>query len=100
PEDEELVIAVLQLGDSVLGEHYLVADLNVQGDALNLVVETTGADRNDLALLALLLRGCRDDQDGDGRLLGLERLDDDSRLEGLDGDRHAAHSFMKRCDSA
>src|SRR5699024_9017347 len=87
-EDEELLVAVLQLGAAVLGEDDLVADLDVHGDALALVVEAAGADGDDLALLGLLLRGVRDDQAGGRGLLGLERLDDDTILEGLDGDRH------------
>src|SRR5699024_7457641 len=95
-EDQELLVAVLELGAAVLGEDDLVADLDVHGDTLALVVEATGADGDDLALLGLLLRGVRDDQAGGGGLLRLERLDDDAVLEGLDGDRHAAHSFMKR----
>jgi len=39
-----------------------LADLDVDGNALGArVVETAGTDREDLALLGLLLRGVRDD---------------------------------------
>src|SRR4051794_10136534 len=88
-EDEELLAAVLDLGAAVLAVEDRVADLDVERDPLlALVVEAAGTDRDDLALLGLLLRGVRDDQTGGRRLLCVERLDDDPVLEGLDGDRH------------
>ena len=51
-------------------------------------VDAARADREDLALLGLLLRGVRDDEAGGRGLLGLARLDDDAVLERLDGNRH------------
>src|SRR4051812_25969784 len=88
-EDEELLAAVLDLGAAVLAVEDRVADGDVERDPLlALVVEAARSDRDDLALLGLLLRGVRDDQTGGRRLLGVERLDDDPVFEGLDGDRH------------
>src|SRR4051812_34171319 len=88
-EDEELLAAVLDLGAAVLAVEDRVADLDVERDPLlALVVEAARADRQDLALLGLLLGGVRDDQAGGRRLLGVERLDDDPVLERLDGNRH------------
>src|ERR1700710_144667 len=85
-EDEVLLAGVLDLGAAVLAVDDLVADLDVERHALAVVVDPTRADREDLALLGLLLRGVRDDQAGGRRLLGLEGLDDDPVLERLDGD--------------
>src|SRR3954462_5858108 len=88
-EDEVLLAAVLDLGAAVLAVDDLVADLDVERDALGaVVVETAGTDRQDLALLGLLLGGVRDDEAGSGGLLGLEGLDDDAVFERLDGNRH------------
>src|SRR5512139_759485 len=64
-EDEVLLAVVLDLGTAVLGVHDDVTDADVEGDALLAVlVETPGADRQDLALLGLLLGGVRDDETG------------------------------------
>src|SRR3954467_4820835 len=87
-EDEELVAAVLDLGAAVLAVDDLVTDLDVERDAVAVVVDATGADRQDLTLLGLLLGGVRDDQAGGGGLLSLDLLDDDAVLERLDVDRH------------
>src|SRR5699024_6788231 len=89
-EDQVLLAAVLDLGAAELGVDDAVADGDVHGDTLvTVVVETAGADGNDLALLRLLLGGVRDDEAGRGGLLGLDALDDDPVLERLDGNRHA-----------
>src|SRR4051794_11969547 len=88
-EDEELLPRVLDLGAAVLGVDHLVADGDVERDPVAVVVDTAGSDRQDLALLGLLLGTVRDDETGSGRRLCLERLDDDPVLEGLDGDRHS-----------
>jgi hypothetical protein len=61
-----------------------VADLHVDGDELTgLVGATAGTDREDLALLGLLLGRVGDDETADGGLLGLARLHDDPVFEGL-----------------
>ena len=85
---EVLLAGVLDLGAAVLAVDDLVADGDVERDAVAVVVDAARADREDLALLGLLLGGVRDDQAGRRGLLGLERLDDDAVLERLDGNRH------------
>src|ERR687897_3958696 len=87
-EDQVLLAGVLDLGAAVLAVDDLVTHRDVERDTVAVVVDTTGTDRNDLALLGLLLGRVRDDQAGGGGLLGFERLDDDEVLEGLDVDRH------------
>src|SRR6201996_1855080 len=91
-EHQVLLARVLDFRAAVLAVQHHVADLNVDGNARALVVETTRANREDLALLGLLLRGVRDNEPGRGNLLGLERLDHDTVLERLEnnlgGGRH------------
>src|SRR3954451_19908159 len=87
-EDEVLLAAVLDLGAAVLAVDHLVADGDVEGDPVAVVVDATRTHAEDLALLGLLLRGVRDDQAGSRGLLGLDGLDDDPVLERLDVDRH------------
>src|SRR5215510_9834441 len=87
-EDQVLLTGVLDLGAAVLAVDDLVTDRDVERDAVAVVVDATGADRHDLALLGLLLGGVGDDQAGSRGLLRVERLDDDAVLEGLDVDRH------------
>ncbi len=83
-EDEVLLAAVLDLGAAVLAVDDLVADLDVERDALGaVVVEAAGADSEDLALLRLLLGRVRDDDAGGSGLLGLEGLDDNAVSSGL-----------------
>src|SRR6478735_11217866 len=89
-EDEVLLTGVLDLGAAVLAVDDLVADGDVQRNAVAVVVDATGTDAQDLALLGLLLGGVRDDQAGSRGLLGLQGLDNDPVLEGLDVDRHDA----------
>src|SRR6476469_4719671 len=87
-EDEVLLAAVLDLGAAVLAVDDPVADGDVERDAVAVVVDPAGTDREDLALLGLLLRGVRDDETGRSGLLGLDGLDDDAVFERLDGNRH------------
>src|SRR4051812_40118840 len=61
-EDEVLLAVVLHLGAAVLAVDDLVADGDVQRDAVAVVVDAAGTDRLDLALLGLLLGGVGDDQ--------------------------------------
>src|ERR687889_683830 len=89
-EDEVLLAVVLDLGAAVLAVDDLVADGDVERHAVAVVVDAAGADREDLALLGLLLRGVRDDQAGGRGLLGLHSLDHDAVLERRDVDRHGA----------
>src|SRR6478672_5462034 len=98
-EDQVLLAGVLDLGAAVLAVDDLVTHRDVDRDAVAVVVDAAGADREDLALLGLLLRGVRDDQAGGGGLLGVERADDDAVLEGLDVDRHfgSTSTFSGTC---
>src|ERR1700733_3856861 len=100
-EHQVLLTRVLDLRAAVLAVQHHVADLNVDGYAGALVVETTRANRDDLALLGLLLRGVRDHEPGRGNLLGLERLDDNAVLERLEnnlgGGRHSLTSPSGKC---
>src|SRR4051794_16806639 len=84
-QDEVLVGAELDFGAAVLREDDGVAFLDVHRRALA-VFEPAGADREDLALLRLLLGGVRDHDAGRRRLLGLQHLNDDAVLERLDVD--------------
>src|SRR6195952_29356 len=98
-EDEVLLAGVLDLGAAVLAVDHLVADVDVERDTVSVVVDATRTDAQDLALLGLLLRRVRDDQAGRRGLLGLQGLDDDPVLEGLDVDRHfRSTSTFRRID--
>ena len=70
--------------------HQVASEVGAYGerDAVAVVVDAAGTDRQDLALLGLLLGGVRDDETGRGGLLGLDGLDDDAVFERLDGNRH------------
>src|SRR4051812_4050093 len=63
-EDEVLLAGVLDLGAAVLAVDHLVADVDVERDAVAVVVDATRTDRQDRPLLGLLLRRVRDDQAG------------------------------------
>src|SRR6266511_3580499 len=86
-EDQVVLAAVLDLGAAVLGVDDGVADLDVERHP-GAVLEPARADRDDLALLGLLLGGVRDDDARGGRLLALTGLDDDAVLERLQIDAH------------
>src|SRR5215213_8790710 len=96
-EDEVLLAVVLDLGAAVLAVDDLVADGDVERHAVAVVVDAAGADREDLALLGLLLRGVRDDQAGGRGLLGLHGLDHNAVLERRDVDRHGADLPLREC---
>src|SRR3954454_123889 len=84
-EDEVLLAAVLDLGAAVLAVENGVADLDVERDALLAVlVPPTGTDREDGALLRLLLGGVRNDDAGRGGGLTFALLNEDPVLEWLD----------------
>src|SRR6266700_6286287 len=82
-EHQVLLARVLHFGAAVLAVEHNVADADVDWHALARVVYTTRTNREDLALLGLLLRGVRDDKPGRGDLLGLKRLDHNAVLERL-----------------
>src|SRR5437870_3678145 len=73
----------LDLGPAVLRVDDLVADRDVERDALALL-EPARSDGHDFALLGLFLRGVGDDDPARGRLVVLlERADNDAVLERL-----------------
>ena len=61
---------------------------DVERNAVAVVVDATGPDRDDLALLGLLLRGVGDHEARRSGLLGFDLTNDDAIFERLDGDRH------------
>src|SRR5690349_16748304 len=94
-QDQVVLAVVLDLGAAVLGVDDLVTDIDVQRDAVAVVVDAAGAGRDDLALLRLLLGGVRDHQAGLRGLLGFERRYEDTVLERLDRDRHLLTSTVE-----
>src|SRR5665811_1260459 len=87
-QDEVLLAVVLDLGAAVLAVDDLVADGKVERNAVAVVVDAAGTDRQDFALLGLLLGGVRDHETRGRGLLGLAGLDDDAVFERFDGNRH------------
>src|SRR6266851_4007732 len=81
PQDQILLVVQLDLGARVLAEEDLVAGLHVQGDLLAVLVHLPAPDRDDLALLGLLLRGVRDDDPALLDLFLLLPLDEDSVMQ-------------------
>src|SRR3712207_1296981 len=59
--DEEILTIDAHLGAGPLAEQHAVAGLDVEGREPALLVAGAGPDRDDLALLGLLLGGVRDD---------------------------------------
>src|SRR4051794_20268755 len=83
-EHQVLLAGVLDLGAAVLRVENRVADLDVDRDAVALVVDAAGADGKDGALLGLLLGGVGDHDARRRGRLSLVRLDHDAVLERLD----------------
>src|SRR4051794_30906660 len=83
-EHKILLTAVLDLGAAVLRVDDRVADLDVNRDAVALVVDAARADSEDRALLRLLLCGVGDHDARRRGRLSLVRLDQDPVLERLD----------------
>ena len=80
-EDQQLLVVELELGAGVLGEEHLVADLDVQRDAVAVVVAAALAGGEDGAALRLLLGGVGQDDAALGHLLAAQRPDDDPVAE-------------------
>src|SRR5262249_6250279 len=72
---------------------------HVERDALAVVVELPVADREDLALLRLLLGGVRKDDAGSGRRVFLDGLDDQAIAQGLEIHRVTSHSVRTERNS-
>src|SRR6476469_3155083 len=77
-EDQEVLVLDLELGPGVLRVQDLVADGDVDRFALAVVKDLARTDRQDLALLGLLLRGIRQDDARLRHLLTRRGLDDDA----------------------
>src|SRR3954452_15873538 len=85
-QDQVVLAAIANLGAAVLRVDDHVADVDVERDAVAVVVDATGAHGDDRALLRLLLGGVRDAQTGGGGGFGLVGLDHDPVLQRLDAD--------------
>src|SRR5918994_1280038 len=81
-QDQVLLARDLDLGAAVLRVDDGVAHSDVERNPRPLL-EPSRTDRHDRALLGLLLRGVRDHDPGDRRLLLVAGLDDDPVLQGL-----------------
>src|SRR5215208_6510202 len=81
-QHEQLLAVDFDLGSAVLRVEDLVALGHVERAALA-VLDGTVADGDDLALLGLLLRGIGEDETASGRLLLLDRLNDQPIAKGL-----------------
>src|SRR6201986_88557 len=83
-EHQVLFAGVLDLGAAVLRVEHRLADLDVDRDAVALVVDAAGADSEDGGPLRLLLGGVGDHDARRRGRLSLVRLDHDAVLERLD----------------
>src|ERR1700727_2255357 len=80
---EQILPVDLDLGPAVLAVEDLVTLLDLQRDALAVVVELAVADRDDLALLWLLLGSVGEHEATRGGLLLLDCLHDQPIAQGL-----------------
>src|SRR6266496_4401917 len=77
--DDEVLDAIdFDLGARPFAEQDTVADLDVDGDELAALVAAAGSNRDDLALLRLLLGGVGNDDATSGLRLGVDSLDDNA----------------------
>ena len=76
-DDQVILTLIVHLGAAILGVQHLVADLDVDRNALAGVVTTARADSQDFTLLRLLPCGVRDEQMLSALGLGFRLLDDD-----------------------
>ena len=79
-----LFVVELHLGATVFADEDAVADLDLEGLGLAVLVILAGAKGNDLGLLGLLLSGVRDDDATADLFLFLEVLHQDAIADGLD----------------
>src|SRR3954469_14128942 len=80
-EHQVLLAGVFDLGAAVLRVEDRVADLDIDRDAVALVVDPAGTDSEDSALLRLLFGGVGDHDARRRGRLSLVRLDHDAVLE-------------------
>src|SRR5918994_6837221 len=74
--DEEILAVDADLGAGPLAEQDAVADLDIEGLDLAVLVPRAGADGDHLAFLRLLLSGVGNDDAAFGPFLGLKAADD------------------------
>src|SRR5579871_6997904 len=94
-KDQQLVVLELELGASVLRVQHLVALLYFHAEPLAVVENSAGTDRDDLALLGLLLRGVGQHEPALGHFLFGARLHYDAIPKGLECFRHTCVSSIK-----
>lgn len=82
PEEMVLLIANLDRRATILRDQHAVAGLDTHGHALALLVEETGSDGEDLALVQLLDAGLREEDAAGGLGLGLNALHEDAVQQG------------------
>src|SRR5699024_3306620 len=92
-----LLGADLDLGAPVLRVQHDVAFVDVQRNAVAVVVNATRSNGHNGAFLRLLLGGVRDHQAGGGGGFGFDLLDDNAVFVWLDRDWHSlSFSFMNQ----
>src|ERR1700704_3408886 len=82
--DQEILAVELDLGARPFAEQHLVADLEVDRDELAGLVAPARADRENLALRGLFLRGIRNDDAAGGLLVGLDAAHDHPVVQGTE----------------
>ncbi len=83
-EEEVDLFVELHFRAGILADEDLVADLDVEGDLLAVLVEGAGAEGDDLGFLGLLLGGVRDDDAALDLFSLFDALEEDAIAEGLD----------------
>src|SRR5262249_26282580 len=81
----------LHLGARPFAEQHAVADLEVDGNELALLVTAARAHSQDFTLRGLLLGGVGNDDAAGGLLLGIDALDDDAVVK-----RSKLHGYPPR----
>src|SRR3954454_18099151 len=94
-QDQQVLAVDHDLRAAVLRVQDLVALGDVERDALAVVVELAVADRQDLALLRLLLGSVRKDDAGSSRRVLLDSLDDQAIAQGLEIHRVTSTQFVR-----
>ena len=87
-ENEVLDPVVLDFGSAVLRVQDDVADSDIEGNAISVVVDAAGADGDNFAFLGLLFGRVGNNDSRRRDLLSSELLNDDAIFERFDCDRH------------
>ena len=77
-QDLQFFAVVLDFGATVTAEDHVVADLDVQGDAVAVVVNASGAHCQNFTFLRLFLSGIGNVQTGSGLLFAVNLTDDNT----------------------